>query len=50
VGSVPQKGIELAAGFLHTVDTKEQSKLVGLRAIRAGFRTFPHEFEAVLRR
>jgi hypothetical protein len=43
-------GIELPTGFLHTVDANEQSELVGLRASRAGFRTFPQEFEAVVRR
>jgi hypothetical protein len=43
-------GIELAAGYLHTVDANGQSELVGLRASRAGFRTFPQELEAVVRR
>jgi hypothetical protein len=43
-------GIELAAGYLHTVDANGQSELVGWQASRAGFRTFPQELEAVVRR
>ncbi len=42
-------GIELAADYLNTVDANEQLELVGLRASRAGFRTFPQELEAVVR-
>ena len=39
-------GIELAAGFLHTVDANGRSELVGLLAVGTGFRTFPQEFES----
>jgi hypothetical protein len=49
-GSIPQIGIELAADFRHMAGAKCRWKLVGLFATGAGFRTFPQEFEAVLRR
>jgi hypothetical protein len=49
-GSIPEMGIEPTAGYLHTVEANGQLELVGLRALRAGFRTFAQEFEAVVRR
>lgn len=50
VGSIPELGIELAAGSRHIADANRRWELVGLPATRAGFRTFPQEFAAVLRR
>ena len=46
-GSIPQMGIELATGSWHIADASRRWELVGLSATRAGFRTFPQEFEAV---
>lgn len=49
-GSIPQMGIALAAGSGHIADANRRWELLGLPAAGAGFRTFPQEFAAVLRR
>jgi hypothetical protein len=43
-------GTELAADLMYLADDLGQAELVGLTATRAGFRTFPQEFAAALRR
>jgi len=43
-------GIELASSVVPWTDDLDQAELVGLLAVGAGFRTFPQEFAAVLRR
>ena len=44
------KGIELASWVMLLAGDPGRAELVGLLATRAGFRTFPQEFEAVVRR
>jgi len=43
-------GIELASCLMHLAGDPGRAELVGLLAVGAGFRTFPQEFAAVLRR
>lgn len=50
MGSIPQTGIELASWLRHLADDLGRAELVGLSEVGAGFRTFPQEFAAVLRR
>jgi len=41
-------GIELTSCLMHLADDLGRAQLVGLPATRAGFRTFPQGFAAVL--
>lgn len=48
--SAAQTGIELASCLMHLAGDPGRATLVRLLAVGAGFRTFPQEFVAVLRR
>jgi hypothetical protein len=43
-------GIELASYLMHLAGDPGGAELVGLLAVKTGFRTFPQEFAAVLGR
>lgn len=49
-GSIPQMGIELASRVMRLAGDLGWPELVGFLADGAGFRTFPQEFAAVVRR
>lgn len=49
-GSIPQMGIELTFCLMRSVGDPAGVELVGLAAVGSGFRTFPQEFAAVVRR
>jgi len=49
-GSIPHTGLEPASWVMHLAGDLGWAELVGLPATGAGFRTFPQEFAAVLRR
>ena len=49
-GLIPKMGIELAPRLTHLVGDYQVAQLVRLSEGGAGFRAFPQEFAAVLRR